>query len=82
MCLLPVAVLVGKKGFEILTSFFGLPIYVPAMIGIGEITGGEDEVVGSCDDLLRGVGHFSGIGKIDDRFNLVVDFSNIYSRCT
>ena len=52
------------------------------MIGIGEITGGEDEVVRSCDDLLRGVGKFSGFGKIDDRFNLVVDFSNIYSRCT
>ena len=43
------------------------------MIGIGEIPGGEDQVVGGCGNLFEGVGNSSIIGKIDGHFDLVDD---------
>ena len=43
------------------------------MIGIGEIPGVEDQVVGGCGDLFEGVVDSSVIGKIDGNFDLVDD---------
>ena len=64
---------VGEKGFEIRLSFVGRRIYVLSTTGIGEITGGEDQVVGGCGDLFQGVGQFSDIGEMNRSFNLVDD---------
>ena len=53
--------------------FVGWRIFVPQLIGIGEIPSGEDQVVGSCGNLFGGVGNSSIIGKIDGHFDLVND---------
>ena len=58
---------------KVIPYFSSQQLHIPVLTWICEVTSVEEQVIGSCGDLFGCVGESSGIGEIDNYFDLVDD---------